>query len=336
MAIKTPGAPVGPAINTSGPVPVPAGLAPRPRRRRTPGQTARHVFGRVVLYAVLTLGSLIFIAPLLWMVSASLQDLGDIFSFPPHWIPIDPSLDNYRRFLFPGAIEATRDESANILRWFGNGLFVAGSVTVLQLFFCSLAAYAFAKRRFRGRDRIFLLFLATMMIPAQVTLIPWYIILRHIPLFGGNDLFGQGGHGWLDSYYGLIIPGVVSAWTIFFLRQYMRGISDEYLDAARVDGASEFRVFWTVVLPLTKPALGASGIFTFIYVWEDLFGPLILISNPDLYTVPLGMALFSVKNRPAWDLLMAGGVLATIPVLIVFVLFQRQLVKGITLGGIKG
>jgi ABC-type spermidine/putrescine transport system permease subunit II len=189
------------------------------------------VIGRVVLYTVLTLGSLIFVAPLLWMVSASLQDLGDIFSFPPHWIPISPDLDNYSRFLFPQ--EGGKDESANILRWFGNGLFVAGSVTALQLFFCSLAAYAFAKRRFRGRDRIFLLFLATMMIPAQVTLIPWYIILRHIPLFGGNDITGQGGHGWLDSYYGLIIPGIVSAWTIFFLRQYMRGISDEYLDAAR-------------------------------------------------------------------------------------------------------
>ena len=333
MAIRTPGAAVGPAVNTSGPTPVPPGLAPR-RRRRTRGQLANDVIGRVVLYTVLTLGSLIFVAPLLWMVSASLQDLGDIFSFPPHWIPISPDLDNYSRFLFPQ--EGGKDESANILRWFGNGLFVAGSVTALQLFFCSLAAYAFAKRRFRGRDRIFLLFLATMMIPAQVTLIPWYIILRHIPLFGGNDITGQGGHGWLDSYYGLIIPGIVSAWTIFFLRQYMRGISDEYLDAARVDGASEFRVFRTVVLPLTKPALAASGIFTFIYVWEDLFGPLILISNPDLYTVPLGMALFSVKNRPAWDLLMAGGVLATIPVLIVFVLFQRQLVKGITLGGVKG
>ena len=329
MAVRTPGAPAEPAANPAGVAPIPPALVARGRHRRTRRQQAGHVFGRVALYGVLIVGAAIFVAPLIWMLSASFQSLGNIFSFPPHWIPVDPSLSNYRRFLFG-------ERSADILRWFFNSAFVALSVTVLQLFFCSLAAYAFAKRRFRGRDRIFLLFLATMMIPGQVTLVPWYIILKHIPFFGGNDALGNGGHGWLDSYYGLIIPGIVSAWTIFFLRQYMRSISDEFLDAARVDGASEFKVYWSVVLPLSKPALGASAIFTFIYVWEDLFGPLILVSNPDLYTVPLGMALFSVKNRPAWDLLMAGGVLATIPTLITFVFFQRNMIRGIMLGGIKG
>nr|WP_246211297.1 carbohydrate ABC transporter permease [Phytoactinopolyspora alkaliphila] len=199
-----------------------------------------------------------------------------------------------------------------------------------------MAAYVFAKRTFPGRDTIFLLFLATLMVPPQITLIPNYLVLKHIPLFGGNDILGQGGHGWLDSYYGLILPGSVSAFGIFLLRQYMLTIPDELLDAARVDGAGEFRVFWRVVLPLSGPALAATAIFTFIYAWEDFLWPLIIISSPEHYTMPLGLALFVVKNRTAWDMLMAGSVVATIPVLVIFMIFQRHFIKGISLSGLKG
>jgi multiple sugar transport system permease protein len=204
------------------------------------------------------------------------------------------------------------------------------------LFFNSLAAYVFAKRRFPGRDAIFLVFLATMMIPGQVTLIPNYLVLKHIPLFGGNDISGQGGHGWLDSYYGLILPGAVSAFGIFLLRQFMLSIPDELLDAARIDGASEFAIYWRIILPLSGPALAASAIFTFTAAWEDFFWPLIIISSEDKYTAPLGLALFVVKNRTAWDVLMAGSVIATLPMIIVFMVFQRKFIQGISMSGLKG
>ena len=159
-------------------------------------------------------------------------------------------------------------------------------MTVLQTFFNALCAYAFAKRKFPGRDVIFVLFLATMMVPGQVTLIPNYIIIQHIPFFGGNDWLGNGGQGWLDSYWGLIMPGTVSAFGIFLLRQYMLSIPDELLDAARIDGASEFRIFWSIVLPLCTPALAANAIFTFQGAWEDFFWPLIILSSPDKYDRP--------------------------------------------------
>jgi multiple sugar transport system permease protein len=175
-----------------------------------------------------------------------------------------------------------------------------------------------------------------MMVPPTVTLIPNYIVLKHIPLFGGNDIFGLGGHGWLDSYYGLILPGAVSAFGIFLLRQYMQSIPDELLDAARIDGASEFKIFWKIVMPLCRPALAAMAIFTFTYAWEDFFWPLVITSDPDLYTAPLGLALFVTKNRTSWDMLMAGSVIATLPMVIVFMIFQRNFIKGISLSGLKG
>ena len=288
----------------------------------------------VLLYAVLVPGSLLFIAPFAWLVSSSFKTLGDIFSWPPDWIPNDPTLANYKLFLGIGEEDARSAEF--VARWFVNSVFVALAVTTLQLFFNSLAAYAFAKRKFPGRNAIFVLFLATMMIPGQVTLVPTYLVIKHMPLFGGNDIWGQGGHGWLDSYYGLILPGAVSAFGIFFLRQYMLSIPDELLDAARIDGASEFKIYRRIILPLTKPALAATGIFTFMYSWEDFFWPLIIITSPDLYTVPLGLTLYVVRNRTAWDIVMAGSVLATLPMIVTFVIFQRHIIRGITLTGIKG
>jgi multiple sugar transport system permease protein len=174
-----------------------------------------------------------------------------------------------------------------------------------------------------------------MMIPGQVTLIPTYIILKNIPFFGGNNWLGQGGHGWLDSYWGLIIPQVASAFAIFLMRQYMRTIPNDLLDAARIDGASELRIWAQIVMPLCRPALAALGIFTFTYQWDNFYWPLIIVSSEELRTLPLGLALFVVRNRTAWDLLMAGSVVATLPVLIVFLIFQRHFVRGIAMSGLK-
>jgi multiple sugar transport system permease protein len=293
--------------------------------RRRSIRAIRSVAWKLVVYAILAVGAIIFVAPFAWMVTASLQRVGDMFRWPPAWIPVNPTLDNYVRFL--------RGESLG--RWFFNSTYVSLSVTFLQLFFNSLAAYVFAKRRFPGRDALFLLLLATIMIPGQVQLIPNYIILKHIPLFGGNNILGQGGHGWLDSYWGLIAPGAVSVYGIFFLRQYMKSIPDDLIDAAKIDGASEFRIYRQIVLPLSKPALAATGIGTFTYAWNDWFWPLIITSSEELRVLPLGLALFVVRNRTVWDILFAGSVLVTLPVLIVFIIFQRQFIRGLALSGLK-
>ena len=277
-------------------------------------------------YVVLVPTAILFVAPFAWLISASFQNIGDIFSWPPHWIPENPSSSGYQKFLGVGPLKG--DESPQAWRWFLNSAFVACSVTVLQLFFNSLAAYVFAKREFPGKNVIFLLFLATMMIPGQITLIPNYLVIKHIPLFGGNNILGQGGSGWLDSYWGLIMPGVVSAFGIFLLRQYMVSIPDELLDAARIDGANEFSIYFRVVLPLCGPALAATGIFTFQGAWEDFFWPLII--------APLGLALFVVEKRTQWDVLFAGSVIATLPMIIVFIIFQRRFIQGISVSGLKG
>jgi multiple sugar transport system permease protein len=317
-----------PTLPTS-PVPAPA------RRSRRLSQSSARRIGFGLSYVVLVPVAILFLAPFAWMVSASMQHIGDMFSWPPQWVPKHPSLDGYKTFLGIGDVGTARGaEGAG--RWFLNSAFVATSVTALQLFFNSLAAYVFAKRTFPGRDAIFLLFLGTMMVPGQITLIPNYLVMKHIPFFGGNDMFGNGGHGWLDSYYGLILPGCVSAFGVFLMRQYMQSIPDTLLDAARIDGASELRIFWQVVLPLCRPALAAMGIFTFTAAWEDFFWPLIITSSPEHYTAPLGLALFVVKNRTSWDVLMAGSVIATLPMVAVFMAFQRQFIQGIAMSGVKG
>ncbi|HYH10948.1 MAG TPA: carbohydrate ABC transporter permease [Thermomicrobiales bacterium] len=288
-------------------------------------QEIREAGGRTLIYVVLMIGSIIFVAPFAWMVTASLQDVSEMFQWPPSWIPTSPSFDNYVTFF----------QQERIGRFFFNSAFVAVTVTALQLFTSSLAAYTFAKRKFPGRDLLFVITLGTLMIPGQVTLIPNYVILRHIPFFGGNDWLGSGGSGWLDSYWGLIVPQAASAFGIFLMRQYMTSIPNDLLDAARIDGGSEFRIFAEIVMPLCRPALAALGIFTFTYQWDDFFWPLIIITSEELRTLPLGLALFVVKNRTAWDLLMAGSVITTVPVLIIFLMFQRHFIRGIAVSGMK-
>ena len=282
---------------------------------------------KALRYLILSAGAVLFVAPFLYMVSSSFQPLSEMFSSPPRWIPDNPTLQNYRDFFGSGH---------SIGRWIINSAFTTVTITVLQLFFSSLVAYTFAKRTFPGRDFLFFLLLATMMFPAQVIVIPNYIILKVIPLFGGNDLAGVGGHGWLDSYWGIIMPHLVSGFGIFLLRQYMKSIPDELLDAARIDGAGHFRIYWKVILPLSRPALAALAIFTFQFWWAAFFWPLIVVSNPQLYTLPLGLALFQDQNRTAWNLITAGSVLASLPLIAVFLLFQRQFVRGISVSGLKG
>lgn len=312
--------------------------AQQPRRKRRRAETPATRFtlrAKLITYLILAPGAILFIAPFAWLISASFQPIGEIFS-DTHWIPKDPTLDGYRAFLNVGKQAAGGSAGHGDWKWFANSAFVAISVTVLQTFFNSMCAYAFAKRKFPGREVIFVVFLMTMMVPGVVLIVPNYIITQHIPFFGGNDWMGAGGHGWLDSYWGLIMPGTVSAFGIFLLRQYMQSIPDELLDAARIDGANEFRIFWSVVLPLCVPALAANAIFTFQGAWEDFLWPLIILSNPDRYTAPVGLALFVVQNKTSWTLLFAGSVITSIPMILVFLFFQRKFIQGIALTGVKG
>jgi multiple sugar transport system permease protein len=292
-----------------------AARRPAPRRRFRPSRALR--------YLILSAGAVLFVAPFVYMVSSSFQPLSQIFSYPPQWIPSDPTLEFFT-------------SGHQIGRWILNSAFTTATITIAQLFFSSLVAYTFAKRTFPGRDFLFFLGLATMMLPVQVTLIPNYLILKGIPLFGGNDLMGVGGHGWLDSYWGVIVPNLVNPFGIFLLRQYMKSIPDELIDAARIDGAGHFRIYWQVVIPLSRPALAALAIFTFQFWWAAFFWPLIIISSPQLYTLPLGLALFQEQNRTLWNLIMAGSVLAALPLILAFLIFQRQFVRGISLQGMKG
>jgi multiple sugar transport system permease protein len=299
----------------------------RRRRRRHRGPDHDRLPTKVLVYAFLIAGSIVFMAPFAWMVVASFKHLDDIFTYPPTWIPHNPTFANYRDFL----------KTQNVERWFFNSAFVTLTIIVVQTLFSAMAAYCFAKRNFPLRDTFFLIGLGTMAIPAAVLLVPNYLVLKHIPMFGGNDVLGNGGHGWLDSYWGLIVPSCFNMFSIFMMRQYMRSIPDELIDAAKVDGAGHFRIFAQVVVPLSKPVIAATAIFAFNFYWNNFQGPLIIISSPDHYTVPLGLAMFvaTAQHRTSWDLVMAGSVLATLPVLIAFVLFQRYFVRGIAISGLK-
>ena len=285
----------------------------------------KNALGKLIVYLLLTAGAIIFIAPWVWMVSASFQPISKIFEWPPNWIPDTITLRNYTRFL----------AAEGFYRWVLNSGFLAVVVLCVQMFFNSMAAYSFAKRKFPGRDGLFLLMLATLMIPGQLFLIPNYLILLRAPLFGGNNLFGMGGNGMLDSFWGIIIPYSFSVWSVFFMRQYMKSIPDDLLDAARMDGASEFAIYWRVVLPLCGPVLAAQAIFTFTFVWNDFFWPLIVIDSSELRTLQLGLALFIVKNKTVWDIVFAGSVISTLPVLIIFIFFQKYFIRGIALTGMK-
>ena len=285
----------------------------------------REVLGKVIVYILLTTGAIVFFAPWAWMVSASFQPIGQIFEWPPNWIPDTITLQNYVRFL----------SAEGFFRWVLNSGFLAIVVLLVQMFFNSLAAYSFAKRKFPGRDALFLLMLGTLMIPGQLFLIPNYLILLRSPLFGGNNLLGVGGHGMLDSFWGIIVPYSFSVWSVFFMRQYMKTIPDDLLDAARMDGASEFTIYSKVILPLCGPVLAAQAIFTFTFVWNDFFWPLIVISSSELRTLQLGLALFILKNKTVWDVVFAGSVISTLPVLLVFIFFQKYFIRGIALTGMK-
>ena len=264
------------------------------------------------------------IFPFLWMLTISIRPEPLVYTYPPTLVP--------ERFAWSNFVEVWNDPRMRIGLYFWNTLVYATVRTFLQLLLASMAAFVLARYRFRGRNVIFLLILATVMIPDQVKMVPLFIMLKHVPFAGGNDWLGAGGTGWLDSFSGLILPGVVSGYAIFFLRQFFLNQSSELEDAARVDGCSEVGIYWRILLPTTVPALVALGIFSFQFAWSDFLWPLIITSSERVKTLQLGLAMFSSTDGTEWTLLMAGAVISTLPLLALFGLLQRFIVTGVNFG----
>ena len=267
---------------------------------------------RYLVYGALVLIALSMLIPFLWMLSTSLMTDLEVYQFPPRFIP---SVLHWSNFA-----EAMTMQPFG--RFFLNSMVVAAASVIGQLVFCSMAAYAFARLQFRWRDKIFALYLATMMIPAIVTIIPAFLIINTF--------------GWINTYWALFTPTLSSVWGIFLLRQFFLTIPRDLEDAARVDGASEFTIFWKVILPLSKPALATLAIFAFMASWKDFLWPLIVTNRLDMRTVEVGIANFSNLYTTDWPHQMAAAVVVMLPIVIVFVLAQKYFVKGITMTGLKG
>ncbi len=281
------------------------GARPGSRQRRTRVRN-------LGLHLLLIAGSILMLVPFFWMVATSLKEPGDVFIYPPQWIPQPIQWENYQ-------------ETVTVMpfgRFYLNSAIQALSVTALQLLTASLAAYAFARLRFKGRDLLFLLYLATMMIPFPVTMIPNFIVLRYLK--------------WIDSFQALILPPAFSAFSTFLLRQYFMSIPVEMDDAARVDGASSFRIWWQIILPLSGPALATLAIFTFLGQWNSFLWPLIVTNSEEMWTLPVGLATFQSQYSVQWHLLMAGSVIAVLPILVIYIVGQKWFVRGITLTGMGG
>lgn len=263
-----------------------------------------------VLLVALVGGALILL-PFVWMVATSFKTEGEIFSAPYRLFSPHPTgqayVDVWRRIPFG--------------RFFFNSVVFAGSVTLISLFFDSLAAYAFARLRFPGRDVLFWVVLAVLMVPFQITLIPLFLNVFHL--------------GWLDTYQGLIVPRATNAFGIFLLRQFFISLPPELDDAARVDGASEFRIYAQIILPLSGPALATLAVFHFMYNWNDFLWPLIITSSPDMRTVPAGLTLFMGTHVIEHPILMAGATISLLPLAIAFLFLQRYFVRGVAMTGLK-
>jgi multiple sugar transport system permease protein len=286
-----------------------------PGRKRNPlfapGDDA---LSRAISYIVLTLLGVTMVIPLVWMMSTSLKPYEEIVL--PNFLPKHPTFGNYRYVLTETALP----------RWYLNSLIIAVMSTVSVAFFDSLAGFVFAKYEFPGKRIVFLTFLSSLMVPTEMLIIPWFIMAAH-PIVGSS---------WIDTYWGIAFPGMITATGIFLMRQFMQGVPDELLDAARIDGVSEFGLFWRIAVPLSLPSIGALCIFNFLGNWNAFIWPLIVTSRREMMTLPVGIQLFSSESGSNWHLIMTGASLALVPLLIVVIIFQRHIVEGIALTGLKG
>jgi multiple sugar transport system permease protein len=280
---------------------------------------------KLVLHFVLTVGALLMIVPFVWMVLSSLKSHAEITSYPPTWLPRHWDFGNY-----PAALKF-----APFGTYFRNSLIIATGHTVLNVAIASMAGYSLARVPFRGRSALFLAMLATMMIPTYTKIVPQYLIAKAMPFFGGNDYLGRGGSGWLDSWWALIVPGALTPLAIFLFRQFYLSLPRELEEAARIDGMGEFGIYLKVMTPLIKPAIATVALITFENSWNNFLWPLIVTTRDDLRVIQVGLAAFQQSERTYWEYLMAGTTLATLPMIVLFLLTQRYFVQGFANSGIK-
>jgi multiple sugar transport system permease protein len=282
-------------------------------RRDTGRKPGTNTAQTIILHVILALGAFVMVFPFIWMILTSFKDISQAFLIPPKWIPDPWVWENY-----PNSLQALPFGRA-----YFNSFYITLLVTGFTLITASMAAYAFAKIDFPGREILFLMFLATMMVPGQVTIIPLFLIMKAL--------------GWVDTHLALIVPGALfNAFAVFLLRQFIRGIPKEMEEAATIDGCNRWRIYWQIILPLLVPAMAALGIFLFLGSWNEFFRPLIFLNSPDLFTVPLMLNQFRGQYTVDWTLLMAGSAIAVIPVLVVYIILQRRIIEGITLTGLTG
>jgi multiple sugar transport system permease protein len=275
-------------------------------------EARRRRLAAVALYAMLVLGAVLALLPMVWMVSASLMPTGEANSYPPRLFPSKVTFEHYTA-LFTGL---------NLERYLLNSTIVALTATLISVLVNSMAGYAFAKFRFRGRDALFRLLTTALVIPVQVAMLPLFLLMKQL--------------GLINSYWGVIIPSMASIFGIFLIRQYTLSLPDDLLDAARVDGASELRIYWSVVLPVIRPILATLGIWTFLATWNDFMWPLIVLSDERRYTLPVALANLVGEHVMDTELMMAGSVLTVLPVLLVFLVLQRYYIQGVMAGSVKG
>ena len=291
---------------------IPTPVRPLPSAERAEPGTGLSI-GRVLVYVLLIIGLLAMLGPFLWMLLGSFKAEGEFLRTPPTWLPAEPTLDNYTRLL----------DRLDFPRFFFNSALVASAVTAANLVFAPMLGYALAKLRWRGKGLVMALVLSTLMLPAGATLVPLFVLMSKFEL--------------VNTYPGLILPFLAGALGVFLTRQFFLGLPDELLEAARIDGAGEFRIFFTIAMPLAAPVLATLGIITFLGSWNGFIYPLVMATEPEMYTLPVALATFAIGQFQAQHgLLMAGSVILVVPVLIVFVLLQRWITEGIATTGLKG
>jgi ABC-type glycerol-3-phosphate transport system permease component len=268
----------------------------------------------VLLLVTVVLIAAVVAAPFVYMITGSFKLRAEIFSYPLHFLPTNPTLENYTRLLDGSEIP--------FLRQCFNSVVISINQTLLTLFISSLVGWGFAKYEFRGKHALFTFLLATMMFPTQVALVPQFLLMMRI--------------GWLDTYWAVIIPGAISAFSVFLLRQNMLAIPNELLDAARIDGSSEFGIFWRMGLPLSGPALSILAVLTFLSTWNNYLWPLIVLRTPEKFTFPVGLASLVGLYKVEYGMILAGAVVATLPIVVLFIAGRKQFVAGLTAGAVKG
>ncbi len=296
--------------------------SPAPKNRHMSRAKMRN---RILLNVFLIIGAVGMLIPFVWMVMTSLKSPAELAQFPPKFFP--------EQWLFSNYVDAL--DAAPFGLYFRNSLIISIGHTIITLVFASMAGYALARIYFRGREIIFLSFVAMLMIPTYTKIVPQFLLVKFMPLFGGNDIFGQGGIGWLNSWWALIIPGGLSASAIFLFRQFYLSLPTELEEAARLDGLGEFRIFAQIYTPLIKPAIATVGLLTFQDSWNNFLWPLLVTTSNDLRVIQVGLAVFQQLDNTQWQYLMAGTTLATLPMVLLLVFAQKYFIQGFTNAGIK-